>query len=149
MDTSSRARSEAATASGQTPDWGLTGTVFSISDYSAGISWLPLEPVSAAAAVAAAEVAAPDARSGAPAAAVAAGPAEAAAVAQAARSAAPDAAEAEVAAGPGVWVQRVRPAEGVLVAQPRASTAAPRPFWCALFPEPRVLLQESEPYRRP
>lgn len=82
------------------------------------------------------------------AAAVAAEQVAAAVAAQAVLSAAPDAAVAE-AAEPGVRVQHVQPAEGVLVALPRVSAAAPCPFWCALFPERRALFQGSKPHRRP
>jgi hypothetical protein len=104
---------------GQTPHLGLTGFVFSISERSADISWLPRVPVSqaAAGAAAAAGVAAPDGRPGPPdAAAEAVGPAEEVA-GTALLSAPPDA----VAAEPGARVQRVRPAARVLKAQPQGS----------------------------
>ncbi len=110
------------------PDRGLICFMFSTSERSAGTSWLPPVPVSAAAeerAAAAAAVAAPDGRPGPPDAAVeaAAGPAEAAVAAPALLFAAPGAAVV-AAAQPGARVQHVRPAEGVLEAPLRVLVAA-------------------------
>jgi hypothetical protein len=115
------------------PGRGLTGFVFSISEHSAGISWLqPAQPAAAEAelVVAAVAEAAPDGRSGelaAAAAAVAAGPAEAVA-AQASRSAEPDAAAVAVVQ-PGVVAPlaesaaSARPAERALKALQRVWAA--------------------------
>src|SRR5260370_10879475 len=77
------------------PDRGLICFMFSTSERSAGTSWLPPVPVSAAAeerAAAAAVVGAPDGRPGPPDAEAAAGPAEAAVAARALLFAAPGAA---------------------------------------------------------
>jgi hypothetical protein len=123
---------------GQTPHLGLTGFVFSISERSADISWLPRVPVSqaAAGAAAAAGVAAPDGRPGPPdaAAEAAVGPAEAVA-APALLSEAPDAVVVVAAAvQPGVRVLRGRSAEWALEPAQQAwltaVAAAQRPFVC-------------------
>lgn len=133
---------------------GLTGPTFSISDYSAGISWRQPRLVAAPAeGVAVVAAAAPGAQSGVPAAAEAvAAPAGAAAVAQALLSAAADAAAVVAAAAKrGVWAQRVRPAEAVLEALPRVSAVAvvgALPFGCAQVPARHVLFQGPEPNRR-
>jgi len=108
------------------PDRGLICFMFSTSERSAGTSWLPPVPVSAAAeerAAAAAVVGAPDGRPGPPDAEAAAGPAEAAVAARALLFAAPGAAGV-AAAQPGARVQHVRPAEGVLEAPLRVLVAA-------------------------
>jgi hypothetical protein len=122
---------------GQTPHLGLTGFVFSISERSADISWLPRVPVSqaAAGAAAAAGVAAPDGRPGPPdaAAEAAVGPAEAVA-APALLSEAPGAVAVAAAVQPGVRVLRGRPAEWALEPAQQAwltaVAAAQRPFVC-------------------
>jgi hypothetical protein len=108
---------------------------FSTSDYSAGISWPPLQAlrVSAVAELLAVAVAEPDARSGEPAAvAEAVGLLEGVA-APASLSAAPDVAAAAVVVKPGVGVQRVRPAAWALQARPRVSLVAKRPLVFARF----------------
>src|ERR1700688_4787015 len=103
----------------QAPDWGLTGSDFSILRRSADISWLPR--VLPEAELAAAAVAAPDGRPGPPDAAGAAVEPTGAVAAPVLLSAALGAVEA--AAQPGVRVQRVRPA-AALQAPQRVSLAA-------------------------
>jgi hypothetical protein len=122
--------------SGQTADRGLTGSILSILEHSAGIFWQqPAEPAAAAELLAVAV--APDGRSGAPDAAVAVGLPEAAvarlfgAAAQASPSAEPDAAVVAVAQ-PGEVAQPVefaaeavaQPAEPALEARLRILGAA-------------------------
>jgi hypothetical protein len=103
----------------QAPDWGLTGSDFSILRRSADISWLPR--VLPEAELAAAAVAAPDGRPGPPDAAGAAAEPAGAVAAPVLLSAALGAVEA--AAQPGVRVQRVRPAAWALQAPQRVSLA--------------------------
>src|SRR5712664_4046828 len=126
------------TIAGQTADRGLTGSVLSISEHSAGIFWQqPAAPDAAAVQLVAAAVA-PDGRSGAPDAVAAAGPPEGVAVPPfgavavlASPSAEPDAAGV-AAAQPGVVAQPVefaaeasaRPAEPALEALLRPWVAA-------------------------
>jgi hypothetical protein len=148
---------------GQTADRGLTGSVLSILEHSAGIFWQqPAEPDAAAAELLAVAVA-PDGRSGAPDAAVAVGLPEAAvarpfgaAAAQASPSAEPDAAVVAVAQ-PGAVAQPVefaaeavaQPAEPALEARLRilgaaVAVAAARLAFAPL-PERPALLQGPGP----
>jgi hypothetical protein len=115
---------------GQTSGGALTGSVFSTSEHSADISWLPQEQAARGVAQAAAAEAVPDGRPGPPdAAAEAAGLAEAVG-APALRFAPPGAAPA--AAEPGVAVQHVRPVAWASLALPqvsRTAEAAALPFF--------------------
>ena len=152
------------TIAGQTADRGLTGSVLSILEHSAGIFWQqPAAPAAAAEQRVVAVVAvAPDGPSGAPDAAavvvvvvVVVGLPEAAA-AQASRSAKPDAA---VVAQPGVVAQPVefaaeavaQPAEPALEARLRilgAAAAAVEHSAVAPLPGRPALLQAPEPNRQ-
>jgi hypothetical protein len=154
---------------GQTADRGLTGSILSILEHSAGIFWQqPVAPDAAAEQQVAAVVAvAPDGRSEAPDAAVAAGPHEAAAArpsgaaaAQASPSAEPDAAGVAVAQ-PGEVAQPVefaaeavaQPAEPALEARLRilgaaAAVAAVEHLAVAPLPGRPALLQAPEPNRQ-
>ena len=154
------------TIAGQTADRGLTGSVLSISEHSAGIFWQqPAAPDAAAEQLVAAAVA-PDGRSGAPDAVAAAGPPEevaarpfVAVAVPASPSAEPDAAAAVAAAQRGVVAQPVefaaeasaRPAEPALEARLRiwaVVVVAAEHSAVGPLPERPALLQGPEPSRQ-